>query len=190
MIWRLRLKLSRLYVLLLQHDKINYANVVWCNLSLPKHRFILWQAVLGHLLTRDKLLLRHVRIESPLCPVCELELETHDHLFFDCIYSQHIMHKIEEWLGVAIWPSKYGEWTAWMVGRPKGLLQRVLAAALAATVYFIWLNRNSCIFNCSAISSTRVYFLIKSCLKARMLGLARKHLGKKEKAIVECICHL
>ncbi|XP_062118849.1 uncharacterized protein LOC133832535 [Humulus lupulus] len=150
------LQLSRLYFLLLQQSKVSFAKVIWCNLSFLKHRFILWQSVFGHKLTRDNLLLR----------------------------------QIKDWLGIAIWPSKYSEWIAWMDGRPKGLFQRRLAATLAATVYVIWLNCNSCIFNSSAISSNRVVFMVKASLKARLLGIARTKLGNFEKSILDSMSHL
>ncbi|XP_062119183.1 uncharacterized protein LOC133832924 [Humulus lupulus] len=138
-----KLQLNKLYMLLLQQSKVRFAKVVWCSMSLPKHIFVLWQSVLGHLLTQDNLILRQIPLDSPLCPVCEIDLESHAHLFFDCLYSQQVLNKIADWLGIAIWPSKFYDWIAWMDGRPKGLSQRILVVAFAATVYFIWLNRNS-----------------------------------------------
>ncbi|XP_062093310.1 uncharacterized protein LOC133799305 [Humulus lupulus] len=173
-------------MLLLHQSKVRFAKVVWCSLSLPNHRFVLWQSVLGHLLTRDNLLRRQIPIDSPLCSVCEIDLESYEHLFFDCLHSQQILHKMANWLGIAIWSSKFCEWIAWMDGRPKGLYQRILVATLAAAaVYFIWLNRNSCIFNYSSISSNRILFLIKASLKARLLGIARKKLGILEKTFLD-----
>ncbi|XP_062075047.1 uncharacterized protein LOC133779060 [Humulus lupulus] len=49
---------------------------------------------------------------------------------------------MEECLGMDIGPSRYEEWSSWMVGKPKGLKQKVAAAALAAAVYMVWWNRN------------------------------------------------
>ncbi|XP_062093798.1 uncharacterized protein LOC133799825 [Humulus lupulus] len=167
----------QLYMLLLQQNKVRFANVVWCSFSILKHRFVLWQSILGHLLTRDNLTIRQIPLDSPLCPVCEIDLESHAHLFFDYLYSQQVLIKVADWLGMAIWPSKFCDWIAWMDGRPKGLTQRVLAAVLAATVYFIWLNRNNCVFNFAVISSNRILYLIKTSLKVRLLSFTRQKLG-------------
>ncbi|XP_062100567.1 uncharacterized protein LOC133806486 [Humulus lupulus] len=101
-----------------------------------------------------------------------------------------VLNKIADWLGISIWPSKFCDWIAWMDGRPKGLSQRILAAAPAAIVYFIWLNRNSCIFNYAAISSNRILCLIKASLKARLMGFARKKLGILEKTFLESMNQL
>ncbi|XP_062075993.1 uncharacterized protein LOC133780131 [Humulus lupulus] len=106
-----KLNLSLLYNLLIQREKISFDKVVWCKLAVSKHRFILWQSVHGHLITRDNLML-----------------------------CQKVMHRISRWLGSAIWPSKYSYWLQWMVGRPKELLQRIVVAAIAAAIYYIWLN--------------------------------------------------
>ncbi|XP_062075488.1 uncharacterized protein LOC133779554 [Humulus lupulus] len=127
-----KINLRRLYVQLLNKERVHFANVVWCNLEVPKHMFILWQDTLGHLLTRDKLVHCHMNIDSLLCPICELEQETHAHLFFDCLFSQQVRSKVTSWLGNDIWLIKYEDWSNWMIGRPKGLKQKIAAAALAA----------------------------------------------------------
>ncbi|XP_062093636.1 uncharacterized protein LOC133799654 [Humulus lupulus] len=74
--------------------------------------------------------------------------------------SKQLIHKIEDWLGVAIWSSKYCEWIVWMAGRPK------------------------------AISSNRAVCMIKASLTARLLGIARKKLGTLEKTILDSMSHL
>ncbi|XP_062103338.1 uncharacterized protein LOC133814388 [Humulus lupulus] len=132
-----KLNLRLLYTKLLNKERLHFANVVWCKLALPKHIFMLWQAILGHLLTRDNLVHCHIKLDSLLCPVCELEQETHDHLFFECIFSHQVGLKVASWLGDDIWPTKFEDWSNWMVGRPKGLKKNLAAAALAATVYIL-----------------------------------------------------
>ncbi|XP_062089542.1 uncharacterized protein LOC133796077 [Humulus lupulus] len=85
-----KLCLKLLYYRLLNRERVEFANVVWCSLAVPKHRFILWQACLGHLLTRDKLHYCNLEMPSLLCPVCEMEQESHAHLFFVCPFSQQL----------------------------------------------------------------------------------------------------
>ncbi|KAF4396323.1 hypothetical protein G4B88_019123 [Cannabis sativa] len=58
--------------------KVDYASASWDKLIVPKHKFIFWQILNSQLLTRDYLN-RIIAIQSVLCPVCEAEVETHDH---------------------------------------------------------------------------------------------------------------
>ncbi|XP_062094229.1 uncharacterized protein LOC133800289 [Humulus lupulus] len=95
---------------LLNRERVAFANVVWCSLVVPKHRFILWKASLGHLLTRDKLHYCNLELPSLLCPVCEMEQESHAHLFFVCPFSQQLMAQMVDWLGRDLWPNTYEQW--------------------------------------------------------------------------------
>ncbi|KAF4382267.1 hypothetical protein G4B88_011597 [Cannabis sativa] len=64
---------------------------VWCKLSTPKHRFIMWQMVHSNLLTRDNLVKKHFSIDSAYCPRKEgnnkglLGFIT----FVGCVFSYH-----------------------------------------------------------------------------------------------------
>ncbi|XP_062107455.1 uncharacterized protein LOC133818547 [Humulus lupulus] len=86
------------------------AKAMWCSLSIPKHRFMLWQSVLGHLLTRDNLIHCQIDVSSQLCPVWEL---------------------LKNWLGPGIWPNQFENWTKWLEGKPKNLMHRISVASLA-----------------------------------------------------------
>ncbi|XP_062089596.1 uncharacterized protein LOC133796130 [Humulus lupulus] len=49
-------------------EPVGYVKAVWSSLSVPRHHFILWQSILGHLLTRDNLVWCHIEINSVTCP--------------------------------------------------------------------------------------------------------------------------
>ncbi|XP_062104226.1 uncharacterized protein LOC133815395 [Humulus lupulus] len=61
---------SKLYNNTLCQQQVGYHHTVWCQLSIPKHRFLLWQVVNSQLLTRDNMLSFCVPLESLMCPVC------------------------------------------------------------------------------------------------------------------------
>ncbi|XP_062080864.1 uncharacterized protein LOC133785659 [Humulus lupulus] len=109
-----KLNLKSLYLNWLQRDLIDFAKVMWCRLTVPKHHFILWQPVLGHLLTRDNLIKCQISVVSSLCPVCERVEETHQHLFFDCSFSRQVWELTKIWLGSGIWPKQFVEWKKWL----------------------------------------------------------------------------
>ncbi|XP_062075303.1 uncharacterized protein LOC133779349 [Humulus lupulus] len=161
----------RLKVLLhsfLQRQPADFAKAVWCCFSVPKHRFILWQSVLGHLLTRDNLVRCHVAGVSVMCPVCEQEEESHQHLFFGCWFSQQVWFLLKGWLGSGIWPVHFAGWKDWLNRKPRSVLHRFFIAVLAATVYGVWYNRNSCIFSGCSYTPWNIVRRIKLAVKYRL----------------------
>ncbi|XP_062074066.1 uncharacterized protein LOC133778209 [Humulus lupulus] len=184
---RNKLNTSKLYGLLVHKDRVHYDHVVWCNLTLPKHRFILWQGTLRHLLTRDNLLKCHLQLPSDLCPTCELQQECHEHLFFQCQFSQMVRHRVAAWLNCDVWPVQYQGWIEWMKGKPKGIQQKILAAGLAAAVYLIWWNRNHCLYNLCSLSVNSVVSLLQKSLFARIKNLPRSKLTSKDVIFLERI---
>ncbi|XP_062100471.1 uncharacterized protein LOC133806378 [Humulus lupulus] len=179
-----------LYNRLLDSNKVAFANVVWCSLAMPKHRFIFWQAALGHLLTRDKLLMCHLHIASDLCSVCEEVQESHSHLFFECSFSHQLRTRLENWLGKATWLSRYADWHLWMEGKPKGLVQKVAAATFAAAVYLIWKNRNKCIFEHRSWSIDFVVHQIRYAVKVRLSRAPKIKIKSRDLAVFDYMLHL
>ncbi|XP_060183210.1 uncharacterized protein LOC132613180 [Lycium barbarum] len=76
-------------------------------------------------------------------------IESHEHLFFDCGYSQHIWAAILQWVGmnkhIGHWHSEV-EWLGKKV-RSKRPWNAILGFLFAATIYQIWMERNNRRFN-------------------------------------------
>ncbi|XP_062097539.1 uncharacterized protein LOC133803465 [Humulus lupulus] len=185
-----KLCLKVMYYSLLNRKRVEFADVVWCSMAVPKHRFILWQASLGHLLTRDKLHQCNLELPSLLCPACELEQESHAHLFFACPFSQQLRAHLLDWLGRDIWPITYANWCTWMCGKLKSLKHQVLAAALAAAVYMVWRNRNLCVFELRSLAIGLVIQLIKSSIRSRLARLPKLKVRTCEVAFLEAITQM
>ncbi|XP_062100247.1 uncharacterized protein LOC133806135 [Humulus lupulus] len=179
-----------LYNRLLNTSKVYFANVVWCSLAVPKHRFIFWQAALARLLTRDKLQLCHLHLTSALCPICEEFQESHSHLFFACSFSHQLRSRMESWLGRDAWPRRYEDWHSWMMGKPKGLLERVVVASLAAAVYLIWRNRNKCLFEMSSWSVDYVIQQIRYSVKVRLTRIPKLKVNHRDIAVFDYLMQL
>ncbi|XP_062114324.1 uncharacterized protein LOC133825389 [Humulus lupulus] len=141
-----QLRLDKLYTHFISSVNIEYGRKIWCKFSVPKHRFVLWQVVNNHLLTRDLLHNSHVNINSLSCLVCYQLNESHSHLFFECIFSEKLRLTIAIWLGDLIWPGKFTAWLDWSAVCRRDWLGQVVSATLAAAVYFLWFNRNKCVF--------------------------------------------
>ncbi|XP_062105448.1 uncharacterized protein LOC133817076 [Humulus lupulus] len=168
-----RLNLKVMFSSMLQRDPVGFAKAMWCSLIVPKHRFILWQSVLDHLLPRDNLIQCQLAVISQLCQ------ETHMHLFFDCVFSQQAWELLKIWLGPGIWPNQFDDWKKWLEGKPKNILHCISVASFPAAVYSIWCNRNYCIFSHYSFTPHHLVSMIKMSLKARLHGrLSQKVLNK------------
>ncbi|XP_062100475.1 uncharacterized protein LOC133806383 [Humulus lupulus] len=174
-----KLNLKFLFSSMLQRDSVGFAKAVWCSLSMPRHHFILWQPVLGHLLTRDNLVRCQIDVSSKFCPACESVEESHKHLFFDCVFSQQVWEILKHWLGPGIWPNQWDKWKQWLEGKPKNMMHRIYVASLPAAVYNIWCNRNFCFFSHFSYTLHCLVSMIKRCLKVRLQGrLSQKDLNR------------
>ncbi|XP_062075376.1 uncharacterized protein LOC133779430 [Humulus lupulus] len=185
-----KLQLGKLYSLVLPNKLVFYEKAVWCRLTVPKHRFILWLAVNQKLLPRDLLHQCHLPIPSLLCPACSQEDESHSHLFFDSLFSRRVMQTVYGWLGEAIWPVQYADWSQWLTGHRNGWISLVVAATLAATVYFIWLNRNHCCFEKSCFYVSRIDNLIRFSVKARVQNLNDQNFSIRERQMLDIVINL
>ncbi|KAF4388828.1 hypothetical protein F8388_019007 [Cannabis sativa] len=146
-----------------------YANAIWDTLVLPKHRFIFWQIANSHLLTRDYL--HHIMVTpNNLCPVCEVEVETHDHIFFNCYYTSQVFEAVNRWLGEFHWPRSTVEMLQFCSNATKDLTQRILNAVMAAVV-----SLGCCWFSGAAAVVINKLFL--ACMCRMVDGGARNRTG-------------
>ncbi|XP_071739508.1 uncharacterized protein [Rutidosis leptorrhynchoides] len=116
----------------------------------PRHSFILWLLVLEKLKTQDKLKPWEVNAStaSNVCVLCKAHQESHDHLFFECPYSKHV-------------------WS---------LVARVVVSKIlfSASVYFIWQERKSRLFNNVGRNPDQLVKAIVSTVRLKMLSLKFK----------------
>ncbi|KAH0776404.1 hypothetical protein KY290_007815 [Solanum tuberosum] len=113
----------------------------------PKWLFIIYLAVNGRLVTKDRLAKWGV-IQSLECPLCLMKNEDLDHLCFQYPYTAEVWRKVLTWQEInrstmhwtaeVQWAGKY------MKGRSSTTL--VYKLAMASSVYHLWLERNSRIF--------------------------------------------
>ncbi|XP_075473646.1 uncharacterized protein LOC142504743 [Primulina tabacum] len=127
------------------HGKWPWKPLISRSFILPKHRFTLWLMAHAKLLTRDRLSF----VEDKSYVLCNEELESINHLFFQCKFSVALWKEIRNWLGMS---KNMASPTAVLrvfrnCYRGNSVLSRMCITALAATVYNIWSARNRCIFD-------------------------------------------
>ncbi|XP_071728664.1 uncharacterized protein [Rutidosis leptorrhynchoides] len=122
--------------------------VVWFSQSIPKHAFVMW-LLMGELLkTQDKLKSWNLHANLVLkCFFCNDSVVSHEHLFFKCAFSSKVWRSVLAFIHVN---TESDDWKVCrdvlipIVGRNSS---RVVAKlCFAATVYYIWHERNIRLF--------------------------------------------
>ncbi|XP_074304928.1 uncharacterized protein LOC141639779 [Silene latifolia] len=122
---------------------VDWYHCIWNSSAIPKHQFIGWLWVQGRLLTKDRLFRMHIRVDKT-CDLCGVTEESHEHLFFECVYSQLCLQQVNGWSHGNITQANQLEW--WREHRTTGKLD-VYVAIFLALVHHIWWARNNCRVN-------------------------------------------
>ncbi|XP_062081350.1 uncharacterized protein LOC133786265 [Humulus lupulus] len=78
-------------------SKVIWHHLVWDNTAVPKHRFLFWIIMCGRLPVRERLQKFHICQEVE-CVVCEADVESIQHLLFECTYSSRVLTEVKNWL--------------------------------------------------------------------------------------------
>ncbi|XP_076893785.1 uncharacterized protein LOC143545875 [Bidens hawaiensis] len=137
---------------------------VWNKWVPLKVGFIAWRAVLNRLPTFVELAKKNVSVGSLLCPVCEAEVESVDHLFISCGLAQTVWSFISQWCKVPLIYAfsvrdlvelyKYSSF-------PKDKA-KVFHAVCLVSVWCIWKKRNALVHNGTPVRVTDLVEEIKA----------------------------
>ncbi|XP_074315554.1 uncharacterized protein LOC141651755 [Silene latifolia] len=119
---------------------VPWCHLVWNNLNLPKTSFIGWAIMHHRLLTKDRLLRRDLNVD-PLCEICRVCAEDHQHLFMDCPYFLYCFNLLLASMRLSVQPANVAHWFSNARNVTK-LQKRVFGAAYVALLYQIWMCRN------------------------------------------------
>ncbi|XP_071727085.1 uncharacterized protein [Rutidosis leptorrhynchoides] len=108
----------------------------------PNHAFILWLVMLNRLNTQDKIQ-KWLPNQVLRCSLCEKVNDSVNHLFFKCDYSLEYPYLNNIWC----------------------ILSRVV---LAASIYYIWHERNGILFNKKKRSATEPSICIQEHMSSCM----------------------
>ncbi|KAL2934382.1 LINE-1 reverse transcriptase-like protein [Bienertia sinuspersici] len=127
-------------------EKVDWSGWVWNRLNIPKHRFICWLAMWNRLKTRSRLVLMGVT-PSDLCPCCEQNAETLQHLLFECPFGSRMWDMLKEKTGVNATTDSLQNCNVWLQSVKNRFRRAVLQSMATAVVYHIWRIRNDVIWN-------------------------------------------
>ncbi|XP_058759817.1 uncharacterized protein LOC131633123 [Vicia villosa] len=143
----------------------------------PRVKFQLWTLFIRRLASRDRLQRFGLNIELS-CVFCT-ELESIDHLFFNCRSTQEVWNKILMWIGYTHVGQEWNIEKNWIVQelRKRGWKRQLLKIALAETTYSLWKARNEIIFNNIPMAqdiATRIKYIFVIC--SRLHRAIKEHI--------------
>ncbi|XP_074273963.1 uncharacterized protein LOC141597407 isoform X1 [Silene latifolia] len=68
-------------------EKVSWYPWIRTGWIIPRHRFLIWLVAQQRLLTQDRLQKMGI-VQTNVCFLCGVEEESHEHLFFRCVYSE------------------------------------------------------------------------------------------------------
>jgi len=126
----------------------SFPSLIWNAWAPPKCKLFLWLLLQNRLWTSARLQLRHLK-NNYFCALCERNLETTHHLFFECPYSRLVWQLVATWSGCpSLQPTSWKEALQLedcfnQTIRAGGKKEHTLAIL---TVWNIWNRRNAVIF--------------------------------------------
>ena len=73
-----------------EHQVVSWHGFIWSRMNTPKHGFLGWLKMVGRLQTAERFNKVGV-IDDPTCLLCGSDSETHQHLFFNCPFSEVVI---------------------------------------------------------------------------------------------------
>nr|GEU32561.1 hypothetical protein [Tanacetum cinerariifolium] len=132
------------------------------------------------------------------CPLCDLVPDSHDHLFFECAFSSRVWSKVRVLYGMESIPPWLIDVTTFITHISKGktavsILSRLV---LAATSYYIWLERNGRLFKKKTSSPNQIVDVIISMVRLKLVTFKFKKMSTRSRLLLDqwkilsyCIIH-
>ncbi|KAK9724068.1 hypothetical protein RND81_05G045600 [Saponaria officinalis] len=141
--------------------------------AVPRHGIIASLASRSQLPTVDNISRRGLMLVNR-CSLCKVRGESHRHLFFRCSYSYEVWQQIFTWMSIGgrsrdlitelHWTAGHGKRKHWKT--------KWFRVGLAATVYFVWNERNFRVFNGVERSPASLVRIIKYFVAIRSLSIS------------------
>lgn len=137
---------KRYNALLGRHQRLQEVDLIWCNIMVPRHRFILWLANQGKSLTKERPRRLNIHVDDDQCGLCpDSQLETHIHLFSDCRWIKEVKEALSRWTGVPFGDLSVQQMLIWVKRRRWSQFQfkkALVTAIWGAMIYHTWKARN------------------------------------------------
>ncbi|GJR85933.1 reverse transcriptase domain, reverse transcriptase zinc-binding domain protein [Tanacetum coccineum] len=156
-----------------KNDKVDWCDVVWFSCCIPCHAVHLRLVLRRSLKTQDQLRpWDATSVIFVVCPLCETQPDSHDHLFFECVYSQQVWHGLKALAGLPNSSDAMDEVVSDILPFVTRRTSKSIIAKLvvAATWYFIWQERNGRLFKNSKRMVNQVVECIMHTVRLKLLS--------------------
>lgn len=153
-------------------DKVQCHKLVWFSQGVPSHMFIVWMAVNERLQTQDRIMKwnNDINMRCPLCKSCP---DSHDHIFFQCQFSQIVWNEFQNKEALRkrplTWKDTISALTTWFPN--KSVNSIVGKLVFGAMVYYLWQERNKRLFTQERRSEKNIIDIITDSVRMRLMGL-------------------
>ncbi|GJV38022.1 hypothetical protein Tco_1410499 [Tanacetum coccineum] len=153
--------------------KVDWYDVVWFNTCIPRHAFTLWLIIKRKLKTQD--LIFSWDVSSALgnvCSLCEVQSDSHEHLFFECPFSHDIWNHMKTLTGITHSALDVYSIITYLLPVAKRRTTRSVISKLviAASTYYIWQERNRRLFKNTKRTTKQILDCIMSSVRLKLLS--------------------
>ncbi|XP_074299625.1 uncharacterized protein LOC141630765 [Silene latifolia] len=154
---------------------------------IPRHRFLVWVVAQQRLLTQDRLMKMGI-VQTNVCLFCGVEEESHEHLFFRCVYSERCRALIATWCCIDIPMTSCVDW--WLKWRVRDICRkRIVAMILASLMQHVWWSRNVCRVEQYIHSPKLVASLVRNEIRMRIRSCRIVSIKSSVKHWIEKLCN-
>ncbi|GJW54812.1 reverse transcriptase zinc-binding domain-containing protein [Tanacetum coccineum] len=156
------------------NPKVIWRHLIWFAQCIPRHSFVLWMAIQNRLMTQDRVVVWKPN-EHMKCVLCDQCPDSHDHLFFACLYSSLVWNEMLKTLSKRIisdWNNTVEEISKMKANNSiDSIVSRLV---FGAVVYFIWQERNTRMYKQIKRNEESLIQTIKETVRLRMMSFIVK----------------
>ncbi|GJS41185.1 reverse transcriptase zinc-binding domain-containing protein [Tanacetum coccineum] len=140
----------------------------------PKHSFMMWLAIQGRLMTQDRMAKWNPTMKL-VCALCDKCPDSHDHLFFQCQFSNKVWDSILKKMDCKLL-NKWSDVIPAMIslGFKNSIGNIARRLMLGATTYMIWQEKNMRTFQAKKRAEEVLTKLIIEQFKISLMSLTLK----------------
>ncbi|GJW61187.1 reverse transcriptase domain, reverse transcriptase zinc-binding domain protein [Tanacetum coccineum] len=154
-------------------SQVEWYPVVWFASCIPRHAFNLWLVVRRKLKTQDLVSIWDVsNYLGSLCSLCELQPDSHDHLFFECPFAIEVWDRVKGYAGLdSSNPNIYDIISDLIpIARRRLMLSIVAKLVVAALTYYIWQERNWRLFKKGKRNPNQICEYIRASVRFKLMS--------------------
>ncbi|GJX43139.1 putative reverse transcriptase domain-containing protein, partial [Tanacetum coccineum] len=162
-------------------NEVHWFRIVWFSHAISRHSFHIWLMMRNSLKTQDKLRQWDVGVNTDLTllrfPLCNTQQDSHAHLFFECVYSAQVWKLVHHLAAMEMIQPILQDIIAHLqpIAHKRTARSIIGKLILAATSYFVWIERNNRLFKRSKRTPEDLKDAIMITVRLKLLSFRFKN---------------